>query len=452
MTRRRRRNPEGQDASVMVQAVPAASVEAVPAQAMEAAPETAVAQTTEKKKQHIFKFKKLHERGFHDDIRYRGPISYQGFQVLGWACIVIGVVVTMMSLGMKANAEIKTRLFKLADFLAYLPSMSLPFMLIANFSRILNNEEGYLNQMLRNLLATAGLFVGFNAFFYYYVVGALSQICLEPNMVMILIMDVMHIVTQYGFVSFNIFVDLLLCTMFMFFLNYRPKKYFQGKWIILFRLMGLLPVAYEVASIALKVECARGVIELPVWSFPLLTVKPPITFFVFVLMVLFLKFREIRYCRHGKTYEDYREFMQTNRNSLHFSIFMTVLLVVAAIVDLIIMISLMVIQAGSMEALEKMMELSDYYPAAIAIGFGKSIPLMFVAPIMLLFSYTRKPKNENISTLIPVVAIGLIVLIVIQGSYQVLCVANIPRINYREIRETLFYLIQFYLMGIGATT
>ena len=98
----------------------------------------------------------------------------------------------------------------------------------------------------------------------------------------------------------------------------------------------------------------------------------------------------------------------------------------------------MIKQAGSVEALEKLMETADeYYPLAVAVGFGKSIPLMFIAPLMLLYSYTRKPKLEKVTTLIPVAGIALIAIVVIQGGYQVLCVANLPRINYVEVKETL---------------
>ena len=35
--------------------------------------------------------KKLHELGAHNDIRYRGPLSYQTFQVLGWSCIILSI-------------------------------------------------------------------------------------------------------------------------------------------------------------------------------------------------------------------------------------------------------------------------------------------------------------------------------------------------------------------------
>ena len=384
------------------------------------------------------RFKRLHERGVHDDIRYRGPISFQGFMALGWLCIVMSVVVIVMKLGIKVNPQKMGGLEKIGDVLGYLPALSVPFMLIANFSRLLNNEEGYKAQIMRNGLATAGIFVGFNAFFYHYIVGALTKISAEPNQVMPMVMDLVTMFTHYGFLCFNLFIDLFLCTLFMFFLNYRPRRVFKGKWIILFRLFAILPVAYEVGSILIKAACADGRLTLPVWSFPLLTVKPPMTFFVFVLMAFFLKFRELRYCRHGNTHEDYEEFLHTNRNSLHFSIFLAVMLVIAGIVDAIIMIYMMIKQAGSVEALEKLMETADeYYPLAVAVGFGKSIPLMFIAPLMLLYSYTRKPKLEKVTTLIPVAGIALIAIVVIQGGYQVLCVANLPRINYAEIKQTL---------------
>ena len=105
------------------------------------------------------RFKRLHERGLHDDIRYRGPISYQGFMALGWLCIVMSVVIIMMKLGVKVNPQKMSGLQKTGEILGYLPALSVPFMLIANFSRLLNNEEGYKAQIMRNGLATAGIFV-----------------------------------------------------------------------------------------------------------------------------------------------------------------------------------------------------------------------------------------------------------------------------------------------------
>ena len=39
---------------------------------------------------------KLHEQSIHNDIKYSGPLSFQSFQILGWTCIVITVVMSLM--------------------------------------------------------------------------------------------------------------------------------------------------------------------------------------------------------------------------------------------------------------------------------------------------------------------------------------------------------------------
>ena len=78
-------------------------------------------ETTEPKKRRLF-----HEHGAQNDIKYRGPISYQGFQVLGWLCIVMGVVVVMMKLSIKVNPDMKARLDWIGKILVYVPPLSLP--------------------------------------------------------------------------------------------------------------------------------------------------------------------------------------------------------------------------------------------------------------------------------------------------------------------------------------
>ena len=35
---------------------------------------------------------RLHEASAENDISYRGPLSYQHFQIFGWLCIVLSVV------------------------------------------------------------------------------------------------------------------------------------------------------------------------------------------------------------------------------------------------------------------------------------------------------------------------------------------------------------------------
>ena len=72
------------------------------------------------------KRKRFHEHGAQNDIKYRGPISDFGFQVLGWLCIVTGIAIVMMKLSIKVNPDMNARFETLVGILEYIPPMSLP--------------------------------------------------------------------------------------------------------------------------------------------------------------------------------------------------------------------------------------------------------------------------------------------------------------------------------------
>ena len=382
---------------------------------------------------------KFHELGAHNDIKYSGPLSFQSFQIMGWSCIVITVVMALIKIGIKLNPDDMKRFETFNEFISYIAELSLPFLLMANFARILNNTEGFKKQLIRNGGAMLAIFVVFMVFFNRYVVGTVGLLLKDPKEAYPLVMTSFYGVSPRGFFAFNIFVDLFLCTLVMLFLNARPKKIFTGKKIYIFRAFTLLPIAYEVASIVLKGEAAAGLILLPSWVFPLLTVKPPMTFLVFVILAIFIKTRELRYCRHGNTHEDYQAFLKTNRNAWNFSVFAAIILFVAGVIDLIIAIYLLAGQAGSAEALDAMMssEKALKNSVALSIGFGKATCLMLFAPIVLLFNYTKIPKNKTVGMLIPVVGIVLIALLGIQGIYQLVAIAPIPKMDGAKLGEAL---------------
>ena len=382
---------------------------------------------------------RLHEQGAHNDIRYSGPLSFQSFQILGWSCIVVTVVMALMKVAMKLNPADTQRFAAISDVISYIAEMSLPFLLMANFARILNNTDGYKKQLLRNGGATAAIILVFMLFFNRYVVGTVGLLLQDPREAYPLVMTSFYGVNPRGFFAFNIFVDLFLCTLVMYFMNARPTKIFTGKKIYIFRALTLLPIAYEVASILLKGKAAAGSIQLPSWVFPLLTVKPPMTFLVFVFMAIYIKTRELRYCRNGKTHDDYQEFLKTNRNAWHFSVYAAIILFVAGVIDLIVAILLLAGQAGSAEGLDAIMASEKAFNNTIAmsIGFGKSTCLIFFAPIVLLFNYTRNPKNKTVGMLIPVIGIVLIALIGVQGIYQLVKIAPIKKIDGAQLSEIL---------------
>ena len=365
------------------------------------------------------RIKKLHEITAADDIRYRGPLSYQGFQALGWACIVASVLRLILAIGGSRDPQLYANTRTLMDVLAFLVPLPLPFLLIANFSRILNNSEGYKKQLLRNSLAAVAVF-GFSwLFFSRYVVGLAMQAVKQPEQVQPLMNDFFAKYNHQGFIAFNLFIDLFLCTLTMFFLNAHPKRVFTGKKLIILRLFALLPIAYEAASIVLKIQSSLGKIVLPFWSFPLLTVKPPMTFLLFLFLSIHMSGREMRFRKNGRTHEDYLEYLKTNRNAFHFSICLVVAMVAATILDFILAGGVARIIAGSAGIpVEDSEQFGSCLLAAKAAGFGQSWPLLFAAPVVLLYSYNKIPKQPLISVLIPVVAIVIIILMIFEAVYQ----------------------------------
>ena len=382
---------------------------------------------------------KLHEQGIHNDIRYSGPLSFQSFQILGWSCIVATVIMALMKIAMKVSPNDTQRFAAISEAISYIAEMSLPFLLMANFSRILNNTDGYRKQLLKNGGAMAAIFLLFLVFFNRYIVGTVGLLLQDPKEAYSLVMTSFYGVSPKGFFAFNIFVDLFLCTLVMYFMNARPAKVFTGKKILLFRALTILPIAYEAACILLKGRAAAGSVQIPSWAFPLLTVKPPMTFIVFVFLAIHIKTREMRYCRHGKTHEEYQAFLKTNRNSWHFSVYSAIVLFIAGALDLFIAVLLLAFQAGSDAGIDRMLasEKEIMNSIALSIGFGESVCLMIFAPVVLLFNYTKIPKNKTVGMLVPAAGILLIALIGIQGIYQLICIAPIPKLDGAQLSETL---------------
>ena len=449
---------------------------------------------------------KIHEITPENDMRYRGPLHYQHFQILGWLCIVLSQAVVILKLGGKLDSSIAADTAGLMGILSQVTDLSLPFLLIANFARILNESEGYRNQLIKNAVAAAALCGAFYLFFYRYLIGGMEALVTDPAEVVPAVQSVLSGKLSFGFISFNLFVDLLLCTLVMFFLNYRPSRVFRGKWIHVFRLFTILPIGYEIACMILKVQTAKGNIRMPVWSFPLLPVKPPMTFVLFVILAVFVKTRELRFRRHGKTHQEYKAFLKTRRNSWNFSVFLAVMMVVVSLADLGIVMAFSLneglssflsempaaqteqqqtpetaaaeaqsqVTAPDSSAVETQSQIAtpnssaaeaqsqsyvikgtgavvDFSQSglstqtsaaivrgaiiALAVGFGGSVNLAVLSPLVLLFSYTRIPKNRKIGMLIPAAGAILIFFLYLEGFRAALYRLPIKKLNLNEIRE-----------------
>ncbi len=477
---------------------------------------------------------RLHEVTAENDIKYRGPLNYQHFQILGWLCIVVTQAVLLLRVGGKLNPDLAARMQSAMPVLEDIGQMSLPLLLIANFAQILDSRDGYKKQLLKNLGAALGIFVAFTVFFNRYFIDVLASLTVNPAESRPSVDAIFRSLFPQGFFSFNLFIDLLMCTLVMIFLNYRPKRIFVGKLRFIFRLFALLPIAYEITCMVLKVQASKGLVSLPSWSYPLLTVKPPMTFVLFIILAVFIKTREMIFRRHGKTHEEYQEFLKTNRNSRNFSIFLAVAMILVSVADFVILTGYSAystvwdlkqagfltqadverleneiyaeegqpaetaeaaataaqpaetaqptaaaaqatptaqpaeyaVQAATqtaetvktavqaaiqtsetvlMNAREKQQLMTDFLVAtigmemktALALGFGGSIYLAFLAPLVLLFSYTRIPKNPKAGLLIPAGGIALILFLYLEAFRYCAGHLPVPKIDTKAIKESL---------------
>lgn len=402
-----------------------------------------------------------------NDIRYRGPLNFQHFQLLGWLCIAISQVAVILHLGAKLDPGLGAQTASLSTALTSILDLSLPFLLIANFAQILDTSEGYRAQLIKNAAAMAAVWAVSCLVYYRYIVDSLAILLTNPSQAMPAVKSVLDSVVPHGFFAYNIFTDLFLCTLTMLFLNYEPRRLFKGRARLLFRLMALLPIACEVFCMVLKRRSARGLVVIPPWAYPLLTVKPPMTFVLFIALAMYVKLRELRFRRYGKTHEEYRAFLGTNRNSWDVSVFLAIMLVVVSLLDIGVMLGFTVgdvlestIPGIRQEQPEDITDeertewyrqrigeqLGDEAPLnaaltqsmdnALAVGFGGSSALFILAPVVLLFSYTRKPRQPWLGLLIPVAGICLILFVYLEGAHRLLFHLPFDKIDLEELRQT----------------
>lgn len=364
-----------------------------------------------------------HKRIDHD-IKYRGPLSYRHLKIAGWIFLAVTFVATFLASTITYTeifygTESAVALQKVVGALSYFSALPLPLFLIANFAIILQHRNNF--KKILTLYAKLVLFVyiGFIFIYYHYIVILLMSLgnC-SFGEARDLSVKLFTALGKQGGLVVNVFVDLFMCALIMFFIEYTPKKNFRGKNIIWFRLMVFLPILFEVGSAVLM-----GLInmngKIDGFSFglvpevlPLIGKKPIGMIIAFVLICLFVKIREKIYIKRGGTKEGYELYLNTNRNSFKLSLVMAIIFFVIAIIDfLAVLIPAACLPNPSTENI--------VYAVDILSGFtlGKSICLILVIPFVLLFSYSKQHKNPKFDKLLPIIGIGLVVFTVIETIF-----------------------------------
>lgn len=119
--------------------------------------------------------RKWHERTADKDIRYRGPLNYQHFQILGWLCIAATQLVLILGLANKMNM-LPARYAGLQEPARVMSWLALPFLLIANFAQIMNGQKSYKSLLIKNFCAAAAIWAGYAFLLHRYIVGTVDVI------------------------------------------------------------------------------------------------------------------------------------------------------------------------------------------------------------------------------------------------------------------------------------
>ena len=364
---------------------------------------------------------KFYETTKENDIRFKGVLSYRHLRIMGWICMAAAVIYMLLEVAVRLSPAVGEKYSVLEMILPYFKEFAVFLFLFANFAVIIDKKSSY----KKLFIMYGGLtlfFVFLYIIIYYRYIGGFFKAIKGSR-------EGLDHFFRGGFLTFNVFLDLLLCTAIIFFLDYRPKRFFTGNKIYLFRMFAALPILYECGCIYVKYICLEGTELHPMVS-PFLTTKPVMCFLLFLRMALYMKGREKEFLKHGKTVEEYEAFLKTNRNSFQFAKKFALMTLIYALLDFVFVVLLIVINLGSQGLLGAYNALDDANREVVtiqlleemqAIGFGTSFGMIFFSPFILLFSYTKSYRKSKVDTLIPVVAVVVIALIVLEGIFRILC-------------------------------
>ena len=370
---------------------------------------------------------RLRDRTLENDIKYKAPLSYRYVRIIAWACIIFAQIGLVAKANVKLIPSSAGALNWLVESGNFISALALPLFLLANFAFILQKKNDWKRLFIQYGGIALLLFLAGNFVIIHYGYGFLRAFA---------DVDFMDMSKGFGLILFNmgnsgmifnLFIDLFLCTLIYFLMNYTPKKLKGSNKIIWFRCLVILPILYEVASIIIKYFVATGAMPIPYFCFLLLTSKPPLMFVAFLILVAILKIEEIRAKKKKEDPEFIKEHRKTNAHALRFSIIIAIVFIAAALIDFIVCIIVSATTATNfLNIFENDQQALNYgIDVAAKMGFGNAVGLAVVAPIALLFSYTKTHEKRLGDIIVPVAGIVLILIVHLEGYFQIL-VHNIP--------------------------
>ena len=365
-----------------------------------------------------------------EDIKYRGPFSYRTLRIFAWVFLCLSQLGAFLVFAGKVAPGAVAKFGMLGPILQQLKSVMMPLFLIATFSILLNKSRKYSSLLVLYGGCALAFFLLFILIHDRFMIGLVMKMNdVDRAAARAAVDGFIPTMLINGYISYNIFIDLFFCTLFVFFVMYKPKRVFVGKKLIIFRLLSLFPVAYELTSLILKALASADVFLMSPYMYPFLTTKPPITFLVFIVLTVYLKVRERIYNKAGLSEHDYDTFLDSKRNSWYFSVFTASMIAIAVVIDFILLIIVSIAYAMNGGGENDTFDVISALSKASGLGFGQSISMALVIPFVLLFSYTRTHKDTRIDMVIPIFGLVGLGIVYFEELFQIMTQYVIPQLS-----------------------
>ena len=353
-------------------------------------------------------FKKIRDKVTNPvDMKFRGPLSYRYLRILAWVFFAIGQLYVLNEFFLKISDWYILGGAAGEIIVGLISSLATPLFIIASFGLALSGQRTYKKLVITYGAIFGGMVIALLVFYYRYLVGMLGN---KENANVVL--------NHMGFITrANVFTDLFIFSLFHFFVNYNPTKHFKGKKIYLFRALVAIPIGYVIVAYTLKTLNNFAVVNLPFAFFPFLLTKSPVVFVIFSLMSLALKNRKNLYIKKiGLTNEEYKHYLTTNRNSFSFSLWLSILIGIFAVIELII-VAIFASVYGNEGAISVLYRLTY-------CSIGEAISLVLTIPFIFLYSYSHTHKEGPIDILVPFIGIGMTAIVYMETIYHFVMMAR----------------------------
>jgi len=337
-----------------------------------------------------------------NDIKYRGPLSYREMRIFAFLFLLVSQVAGIVLSANKFLNVIPNSFNGTLEVLKDFGMFSLPMFLMASFAIVLANEDKLINTMLFYFSVALGIYLAIILFYGRYLKGLLGLATGAEGEDLNAIADSIASSLFSSVVNINVFIDMFILSVFAFFILYTPKKIKKKGAVLAFRLCSIIPVLIAFGSSVIYGLINLGKLKLGFLVMNALPCRSISVYIIFFAIVLFVKLKKARFLKKGGTEEEYAVYSASNINSLHYSLFVSVLLVAVFLFDLFIFY---------------------VFPISIFFGYGTSFYMFVIIPFVMLFSYTRTRKNKVIDIIIPFVYIGLFALIIVELTFQLLLTA-----------------------------